>query len=192
MLKRAFIDMDDVLADFIGGILKVHGWTPEKLEEVHDRNRWSVIESMGMTEEEFWEPVRRGSCLFSFSARNFWAHLAIKKFAWDVLNWAESIADEWYILSAPQNYAECYAGKVNWIQQYLGDKFENFILTKHKTLFAGEGTLLVDDRKETVEAFREAGGIGIVYPTRYNRLSSFVDDPITYLEKGLHNALMVS
>jgi hypothetical protein len=63
------------------------------------------------------------------------------------------------------------AGKLRWLQTHFGDFIESGVLGdlhfvdsgSHKKEFAGEGRLLVDDTAHLVDAFIEAGGLGVRY-----------------------------
>ena len=57
------------------------------------------------------------------------------------------------------------ADKVNWIREHVD---YNVVVTstlkgKHKAVFAKKGDILVDDKKSNVEAWKDAGGIGILH-----------------------------
>lgn len=63
MIRKCFLDMDGVIADFIGALCKVHGketpyTNPESLGTFDTELLW------GMSEEQFWAPIAKNSFEF--------------------------------------------------------------------------------------------------------------------------------
>lgn len=189
---RILLDLDEVLADFIGGACRV--WRIGKREVLAqwDPGRWDIIpplhralvqagkrpaSSLEMAPEEFWSRINEED--------DFWDTLSPTLYWYSVLHLVRSITDDWYIVSNPSLSADCHRGKAKWLKYYLGSKFDKFCLTSHKHLFAGPYTVLIDDNDSNVERFIEAGGLGIVYPAHHNSRHEFKGDPIVYLSQQL-------
>jgi 5'(3')-deoxyribonucleotidase len=174
--------MDEVLVDFVGGALRIHGWTRQRLEQVRPPGSWSIVEPMGMTPAQFWRPINA-------AGESFWLGLQLLPWASRVVDWVRSVTPDWYIVSSPSSTTSSYAGKLRWLRRYFGRDFQQFVLTSHKHLLAQPTTLLIDDREETVQQFITAGGEGLLFPSRHNRLWSLADDPVTHLS-FLYNAIV--
>jgi len=171
---RILIDLDEVLVDFAGAAARVHGWTRERLNEVHTPGIWSIVEPMGLSNTQFWRKINE---LGSF----FWSELKPLPWAEDLLSWVKLVTDDWWIVTSPSFSPHSYVGKLLWLRGYFGEDFDRFIITKHKYLLANPETLLIDDREEAVAKFRNWGGLGAVFPSRHNGLHCFAYNPVAYL-----------
>lgn len=184
---RILLDLDEVLADFVGGALAVHGWTRERLETVWAPGTWSIVEPMGLSLEEFWAPINA-------AGESFWVGLTPLRWAHDLLRLITEITDDWFIVSSPSQCVGAYSGKARWVQQFLGDGFDRLVITNHKHLLAKPGVILIDDREESVRKFIAVGGDGLTFPSRHNYLYQYANDPVSYLShlfKERHDALQV-
>lgn len=157
---KIFLDMDGVLADFVGGACKAHNRTcydhPSHYGEFQLEKIW------GITPAEFWKPTN------SFE---FWASLAktpeadmIVETAVKLVGW-ENIA----ILTSPSLHESCVPAKRYWIEKYYPRLTKNMIFAWGKGFIAGPGKLLVDDRDRNVDDFRAAGGQAVLVPRLWNR-----------------------
>lgn len=171
------LDMDEVLVDFVGGALQVHGWTHERLEAVWPMGTWSIVEPMGLTRKEFWAPIQE-------AGESFWVDLKPLPWISAVLDWADiqSGFRNWFIVTCPGCDA-AWAGKACWLKNYFGASFDRFVPTLRKDVLAHGGSLLVDDKVSDVVEFARAGGSGIVFPSRRNQLYHLACDPVSYLER---------
>lgn len=168
------VDMDEVLTDFVEGSLRIHGWTRERLERVWQPGSWSIIEPMGMTADEFWAPINA-------AGEEFWLGLEPTPWARDLIEGIDRLTCDWYIVSSPSQSPSAYSGKVGWLRRFLNDGFDRVVITGHKHLLARPGNVLVDDREESVEQFIDAGGQGIVFPSRYNSLHWQAENPVRFV-----------
>lgn len=173
MNRRIFLDMDGVLVDFVGGALKIHGWTQEQLRAAMVLGEWDLAKPMGLTQDEFWEPINDAG---------EWFWLLLKPLPWisEMVELTTALG-EWWIVTAPSRDPRSYSGKVKWLQNWFGHDFNRTIFTQDKYLLAKENTLLIDDREKTVGKFIRAGGRGVIFPTLHNWLYYYADDPVTYL-----------
>lgn len=171
---RILLDMDEVLVDFVGGALQIHGWTVEQLDAVCPPGVWSIVEPMGLTPNQFWSPIQRvGSA--------FW--LGLKPLPWAdcLVAMISDLTDDWHIVSSPSSGGVgCYTGKTLWLKQYFGQTFDRFVITPHKHILARSGVILIDDREETIDKFNLAGGCGVLFPSPRNRLHRYSDNLVDY------------
>jgi 5'(3')-deoxyribonucleotidase len=175
---RILLDLDEVLADFVGGACKAWGCTKEQVEEHWELGQWDIryplSKALGRTEvmssELFWTRINNSEA--------FW--VGLKPTPWMEELWAfcQCLSDDIHIVSAPSRCESSYFGKVKWLRNQFGQNFSNFALTPYKHIFAGPDVILIDDRDENVEAFRKAGGHGLVFPRIHNSLYVFKDDPL--------------
>jgi len=168
------LDMDEVLVDFAGAAARLHGWSRPALEAVWPVGQWSIVEPMGLTVEQFWAPIQQ-------AGEAFWTGLQPQPWCWDLLRLAEEqYGDDWFIVSSPSRSPTCYSGKVQWLHRHYRHNFHRLVLTGCKPLLARPDAILIDDREETVNKFITAGGQGVVFPCRHNRLH-YITDPLDYV-----------
>lgn len=191
---KIFLDMDEVLADFVGGACRAWGITREVVEQYWPAGAWDIIPPLtvalskqrcpgtsgfppSMGHDEFWEHIN--------GSEDYWLDLEALPWARVVTNLMYWVTDDWYIVSAPSRCPYSYSGKVKWLQRFFSPAFNRFVLTSHKHLLAGPNTLLIDDRDSNVEEFVAAGGAGIVFPRHHNSQHLFKSDPVKYLKNAL-------
>jgi 5'(3')-deoxyribonucleotidase len=174
---KIILDMDEVLVDFVGGMARHHGTTRQKLRQKQKPGVWEMHRTLGISANTMWRPIYK-------SGLAFW--LTLEPLPWidDLIEMVETFDVEWHIVSSPSLAADSYFGKTCWLKNYFGHDFDRFAITPHKHLFAKPGTILIDDKDENVEAFREAGGRGIVFPTKGNSEHAVVD-PLGYVYGAL-------
>lgn len=178
-MTTLLVDMDEVLADFVGGACRVHGWTRDGLEAVWPPGRWSIVEPMGLAEVEFWRPINA-------AGETFWTDLDQTPDASRVVDLLlRCCGCDWFVVSSPSFSPSSYSGKVRWLKQFLGDGWCRLVLTNHKHLLARPDTVLIDDSEENIARFRQAGGGGIIYPSRHNFLHYLAADPVGYVAQQL-------
>lgn len=185
-MMRILLDLDEVLADFVGGAARAWGLKTEQLLQHWRPGRWDIIPPMSaalgisLTETQFWQPMN--------GRTEFWAGLEVLPWAEEVVRLVEHWADEWFVVSSPTSCPSSYVGKVQWLKRYFGTGFDNYVITNQKPLFAMEGVLLVDDRESTVRDFVREGmrrglntGGAILFPRHHNRNHRASDDPVKHL-----------
>jgi FMN phosphatase YigB (HAD superfamily) len=144
---NVMIDLDGVLVDFDQGFEKLTGYSPEDYEEKFSKKRfWKIIEN----------------------AKNFWKNLP-KISDSDVLwNFVKDYSPT--ILTTPGgNIEECKKEKKEWVNKNLGDY--KILFSFHKETYADNKTVLIDDRKDNIDKFRSAGGIGILHTSAKKTIS---------------------
>lgn len=174
MIDHVFVDLDDVLADFVGAALDLHGrrdalatWPPGK---------WDIAEVLGMTDAAFWGPINGRTA--------FWQTLELTPWAVPLNDALRSTGIPWTIATSPTHTAECVTGKVQWMQHYFGRDFaRHAMIGAAKHLLAKPGHVLIDDCDANVVAFREAGGEAIIFPQPWNCAHGYAapDDKLQYV-----------
>lgn len=161
MKPRCLLDMDGVLADFVGGICKVHN-LPSPYLDSSSHGIWDTEVLWGMSATKFWKPANN---------LEFWINLSKTEEADALVSLVSGIFGETNvaILSAPSHDPNCIGGKMTWINKYYPQFQDRLIFGGAKEFLAGPGNYLIDDRDRNIDRFVEAGGIGIPVPRLWNR-----------------------
>lgn len=188
---KIFLDMDDVLADFAGAALSLWDVSKKDVAELHDPRTYHIYEALSavlgynVTPQDFW--VRVDSVL------GFWERLPETRFARDLVETVSVYDPQWSVVTSPSQDPYCYIGKALWFKKFLNHPHgavygERFFPIRQKYLLAGKDPtrVLIDDRETSVNLFTEYGGSAILYPTLFNRLRDFAEDPVGYVMKELH------
>ncbi len=159
-VKRIFLDMDGVLADFLSGVAK-----PEMIGHALTNDAYGHNE-YDLRKEEL-------------TNKRLFAKLEPMSDMYDLIAYVKHCELPWEILTA--------AGKVNrelvvydkneWIRKHV-DPCVVVTCTmggKQKAAFANKGYVLVDDRLENIEAWEKAGGIGILHTTAERTIDKLKD-----------------
>lgn len=156
------LDMDGVVADFVGAACAAHGRTTDGVD------CWNFFEKWGITEDEFWAPINAGG-------REFWANL--EPYPWfDELVSMVSMADpKFYLCTKPSTQADCLAGKMDWIHRHFGKHFRRYFFAPDKQWLAAPGRLLIDDSDENCNGFRNSMGGAHCFAQPWNTCSIFQD-----------------
>jgi 5'(3')-deoxyribonucleotidase len=177
---RIFLDMDEVLADFTGSAIALHGFTRERLELGRPPGEWDITKVLGISQDEFWKPINE-------KGEEFWKGLKPLPWMYDVLSLVESLTSDWYVVTSPCRNSCCYSGKAWWFDKFFPAlACDKLIITGHKYLLAkGRSTILIDDRESNVKKFRQAGGNAFTFPTRGNNGHARADNPVDYIKTSL-------
>lgn len=157
-----FLDMDGVIADFVGHTCKAH----DLPSPYGDRNCQGIFEMekcWGMTEEDFWKPL---------ATFEFWADMPKTPEADDIVNHLvkEFGKDNICVLTNPSQYDGCISAKKEWIHRHYPFLAKQMLFGAAKQYLAGPNRFLVDDRDKNIIAFEEFGGRGITVPRDWNRM----------------------
>jgi 5'(3')-deoxyribonucleotidase len=173
-ISHIFIDIDGVLADFISKAFTAHGSRYD--EATYPKLEWSIANVLGITEGFFWDQI-------DDAAPNFWPKLALYPWAKELLAEASGIAPV-LLLSTPSKHPSCHYGKRQWVDKHAHE-FE-LILCKSKHFLAAPGRVLIDDNDGNIAKWREAGGIGILFPQPWNKNHPFIGDKLGHALEQLH------
>jgi len=164
-----FLDMDDVLVDFIRTACEIldsqyppinYSWCEK------NPNDWSKLDKIA-------------GCLFY----EFLPWMSDGK---EILRIVERVIGERniYLCTTSMPNPASATGKLLWVKHNLPQYYSRIIFTyAPKYLFAKQGALLIDDRNKNVDEFVSAGGDAILVPRPWNRLSQL--QTVAYLEKEL-------
>ena len=189
MEKILYLDMDEVLTDFVGGCCDLF---EVDIVELHRRRieqrQWEIPSIIGDILEDKDFNLKRFYDRINGEGLRFWENLRPTRYCFEVINLIRQVNCEWYILSSPFKHWSSYVGKVKWIETHLGIHVTNYIIHPFKHLHARESTILVDDRPENIRLFKEQGGIVHLFGTSPLADSYAMSEPVEalrlFLEKN--------
>jgi 5'(3')-deoxyribonucleotidase len=179
--KVIYLDMDGVLADFIGGFLDIHNRSDlyNKYIAGEYPMDWAFEGEFGHDEEAWWKPIREQGKTY------FWENLEPYPYSGNVVKAVKETGLEWYICTTPYyKNSDCVTGKINWLHKYLGP-IENIIMIKDKYRLANENSFLIDDSDRNIEKFIKAGGGACLFPQTWNAARHSVNERLDVLRTCL-------
>jgi hypothetical protein len=156
-----FLDLDGVLADFVGGARKRHRCDAPV-------TRWDFFGDWNLTPEQFWMPL---------ADAEFWAGLDKTPECDAVVRLAEQhFGDRVAILSSPAKTPGCDDGKRAWVAKHLPGYVDRTFLGTAKHLVAHTRAVLLDDSDDNCRRFADAGGQYLLMPRPWNANRDVCDD----------------
>ena len=145
---KIYCDMDGVLVDFEKGY-----------EELTGRNiRGKHIRG----DADFWQPI-------SDAGEDFWVNLEWMSDGKELWSYIKPYSPK--LLSAPSREKSSRTGKEKWVAEHLPGVPLLLKPADQKQLYASSKSILIDDRKDNIERWIEAGGIGIHHTSASNTVS---------------------
>ena len=147
-VKRIFVDMDGVLADFLKGVE-----SPEYIGHPLTNDAKGHTEYDDRKEE--------------LTNKRLFANLPPMVDMYDLIAYIRHCETPWEILTAAGavNRELVVYDKNEWIKRYVDPTIPvtcTFTGTQ-KAAYAFEGNVLIDDREKNIKAWEDAGGIGILH-----------------------------
>ena len=176
-IKRIYIDLDGVLADWWGGMLEV---IKDKKPTAHD------LMVHGARAEEFLTDGDKHR-MWEITRPEWWINL-------EKLPWCNEIYDTCinsglpvYILTSPPKLhpyrSWSLQGKTEWVRRNLSEKQET-IFTNSKGLLATNECLMIDDLPHNTEPFQNH----ILFPQPWNCTT---EDELNFLASSRQSAIMM-
>lgn len=155
------LDMDGVLADFVGAMVKAHGKEDPYKNGKHKGN-FSMEEAWKMPLETFWKPA---------NFVDFWASMKKTPEADDLVSFVEKKfgKENVAILTTQSEHPSSVIGKIKWIDSNYPQFNRRLILTAAKDFLAHPENTLIDDKTENVDNFIKSGGLAVLMPRPWNR-----------------------
>lgn len=173
-LSHIFVDMDGVLADFVKAALALHDRS-EALE-TWPLGEFNMAKVLGISTRQFWDKI-------DSAGTGYWSDL-------ERYSWCEELVSNvvehapMAILSSPSLSPDCAAGKLEWLQNFFGRGFRDFLIGPQKHLCARPDAVLIDDSDRNVDRFREHGGHAVLFPQPWNS-NHAIDDRIGFVKEQL-------
>lgn len=167
MIENILIDVDGVLNDFVGELMRRHGFPDYHHGMYPIECGYNISAAIGkflgaeIPREKFWGDLDR----------EFWATVPKSAEADIILGYANSVVptERMCIATAPTHDPLSAAGKVDWIYSKLPKVFaRQFLIGAPKQFMAHPHALLVDDSDENVATFRRWGGQAFLVPRPWN------------------------
>jgi hypothetical protein len=149
---QLFVDMDGVIVDFEDGYERLTG---KDIKGNHVKG-----------DGDFWQPITDAGV-------KFWAGLKWMPDGKELWSYIKSYNPE--ILSAPSREESSKIGKHVWIKNNIPGVKLILKSAPRKQELAEPNAILIDDRKDNIEQWVNAGGIGILHTS--------ADNTITQLKK---------
>lgn len=173
-ITQICLDLDEVLCDFVGPALALHGWTVGDALARWPEGEYRIENVLGIDTAAFWAPIDELGAAF-------WAHLPVVFWADTLLANCRRHAPVTIVTRGTSPAAA--AGKVAWLKRH---NFPRYLIGPSKDTCAHAGSVLIDDCDENCEAFVAAGGRAIVFPRHWNSRSHFKQDPTRYVRDQLN------
>ena len=145
-----YCDLDGVLVDFDKGYKDLTGKLPN---EVND-------------DVEFWKPIHKTGAAFWIKLK--W--MPDGHTLWDYINKYNPI-----LLSAPSREESSRIGKRIWKKNNLPDAKMILTPARFKQKYSKENHILIDDRADNIEQWKNKGGIGILHTSAANTIKKLKD-----------------
>lgn len=172
-ITQICLDMDGVLCDFMGRLLRLFGRDVEQTLAQWPLNEYSPEVVLGITRAAMWDRLDE-------IGEAFWANLDPYPWFEELVRWAFAQA-EVTVCTCPSNRPPVAFGKILWLQRHLGSDFDLYQIGTHKHVMARRGTVLIDDSDENCRQFFAAGGHAIVFPRRWNSQHEFAEKPMVWV-----------
>ena len=146
-MSIALIDCDDVLADFLPGLLSfsAENIKPEKITS------WEMFSFMSEHQADTARLVMRDAW--------FWESLKVKPLAVEGMKLVRRLYDEVYVVTRP--WEDCRGwcdARAGWLKGAFGISSSEIVFTSQKKLLKGD--LMLDDRTQYLEDFAKTNPHG--------------------------------
>jgi hypothetical protein len=145
-----YCDLDGVLVDFDKGYKELTGKLPKEAGDG----------------PEFWEPIHKAGAAF-------WIRLKWMSDGKELWNYIEQYKPT--LLSAPSQEESSKIGKRVWRKNTLPDTKMILTPARFKQKYSGENNILIDDREDNIQQWKDKGGIGILHTSTENTIKQLKD-----------------
>ena len=163
---RLYVDMDGVLTQCHYAALMYHDvilteWPQGKyVQQILIEHGHTEFEKL--SRREFWATYSEG----------FWRHLKKTAICDNLLGTCGWIVgrENVFIATLPAAHQGCWGGKYAWVLDNLPEWIHDQVIMIQggKEALAKPDTILIDDNESNVDAFADAGGVGILMPQPWN------------------------
>lgn len=180
---KILLDMDGVLAEFVGAAFQVHGKDPSVLALPENVGIFEIEQIWGITPDQFWAPID--------ATPEFWEGLDKTDEADEIVRLAEEAVgpENVAILTAPHTSPACIPGKYAWLNRNYPQFRRRIIFGNAKEFMASPERILVDDRDENISGFVAAGGHGVLVPRLWNAGHVHADEAMRLIRLQMEYAM---
>jgi len=154
-LHRILLDMDGVLVNFAQGVMDIFG---ETVKAKVISGEWSIGRWLYVSDDYLWQRIGEDP---------FWINL-------HAYSWARYLFDTvrefgpTTIATSPSSDPSSAQQKIEWLQDWMGFDFRNFMIGPDKAAMARPDSILIDDSDSNVTKFCQAGGNATLFPQPWN------------------------
>lgn len=152
---RIYIDLDGVLVDFINPWMKLYGFEPPR---PWPAGEWQLSKIFPIDKNALWHRC----------TAEWWEHLEPTVEARLIIEMAERYTKNLYLVTNPPTYAAAQ-GKLAWINRYLPDFNDRYLITPCREILADDDSFLIDDYEKNIDLFNLGGGRGLLLARPWNR-----------------------
>lgn len=172
-ITQICLDLDEVLCDFVGPALRLHGLDPVTVLESWPAGVYSMPTVVAMEERAFWGPIVE-------NGYEFFAGLPLKPWAEELLDLCGRLATVTVVTRC--THGPSAAGKIDWLERH---GLHRYLIGPAKDVCAHGGSVLIDDWDKNCDDFAMAGGRAILLPRIWNPLHGLKDDPMGHVRRQL-------
>lgn len=160
MELATFVDMDGLLANFVGGVIDMHPGAPY----THATAPWDVWTPLGLTDKQFW----------ATKTRDFWKKLVPYPEGITLLGRLERLIGQSRIalFTHAPDIDGAIDGKRDWVKAHQPFYLRRLLTGEPKFMVAGPTKVLIDDSDANCDAWAAAGGVAVCVPRPWNRRAS--------------------
>lgn len=144
---KIYCDMDGVIVDFEGGYEKLTG---KDIRGKHIKG-----------DADFWQPI-------TDAGEAFWTEMEWMKDGKELWNYIKPYSPK--LLSAPSRQESSRTGKQKWVNQNIPGTPLLLKSAEYKQFYASPRSILIDDRADNIQRWKDAGGIGILHTSAANTI----------------------
>lgn len=166
-LRKLYVDLDGVLADFDRDVEELTGKSPAEWKK---KDGLDNLPQHSHDDSAMWEAIHKH--------KDFYRNLKKMPDAdelWDyVLKYEPNI-----LTAIPRRTSvpDAEEHKREWVKEHLGKHVPFFIgpYSKNKQRFSKKGYILIDDRPSNIEEWEEKGGTGILHTSAEKTIKKLKD-----------------
>jgi len=162
-IKRVFLDVDGVLANWCKGAHRVHNlpYDQDVWPYARGTKGWDWYKELGITTKQLFEPM----------GYEFWRTLEWEPWGAQLYGKLyQRFRDRLYLLTSPALTKGAVDGRLAWISDNMPSMRERTLIGSCKEACANPDTVLIDDCSANVRTFMDAGGQGVLVPRAHNEL----------------------
>ena len=178
MIDTCVLDCDGVLADFLGGALKVLNCKYDENFGPKDIISFDLEKTYGITASEMWSVIEEEP--------EFWLFLQPLPQAKKIVQFCRDHFKNFVIATSPSMDPHCFRQKYEWLRN-LGVRHKEIMIGGAKHLLARSDTVLIDDYEKNIAKFEERGGKVCLYPSYQNSNSHLMGNDFDATQFFLEN-----
>lgn len=179
MIDTVLLDMDGVIADWTGSVIRLFDKDPEEVYNNWPEGIFDTSVALGVNSGHMWARINK-------LGESFWENLEAYDYLDDLF---DILPENTYICTKIPCSPVAASGKLKWLQKHARHLKSRFVITTHKHLCANPQTVLIDDHDKNCSLFSLAGGKTILVPQPWNMNASQNNRRFEYIKDELNKFL---